>query len=107
VNGCTTGIGICSSVPNNGWAYMAGTSMAAPHVAGAFDLVKSQSPTATVRDTLSILRHSGVPIMDIRNNVTTRRIRLNDTPSVAGYNGDANAADTAAGIGLDSAVMHT
>jgi subtilisin len=93
---------IYSSVPSAGFDYKAGTSMAAPHVAGAFAVLKSQSPTANVSDTLSILRDSGVPITDTRNNITTPRIRLDNMPWVARYNGDANVTDTAAGIGLDS-----
>ena len=68
------GQGIQSSVPGS-YAVMSGTSMAAPHVAGAWALLKSQKPGATVSEVLQALR-SSAPITDTRNNLTTPRIQL-------------------------------
>jgi thermitase len=36
------GVNIASTVPNNGYSYMSGTSMASPHVAGLAALLASQ-----------------------------------------------------------------
>lgn len=72
---------IYSSIPGGGFAYGGGTSQAAPHVAGAFAVLKQQSPTANVNDILSMLKSNGVPITDPRNNVTKPRIRLNNSTS--------------------------
>ncbi len=69
------GQNIESSVPG-GYAVMSGTSMAAPHVAGAWAILKSQKPSATVNDVLAALASTGVPITDTRNNVTTPRIQV-------------------------------
>lgn len=67
---------INSSVPGGGYANWQGTSMATPHVAGAWAVLKSYKPTATVDEVLSALQTSGVSITDSKNNVTKPRINL-------------------------------
>jgi subtilisin len=69
---------IYSSFPNNSYNNWAGTSMATPHVTGAWAVIKSRSPTASVEQVLNALTSTGVPITDGRNGVTTPRIRLNN-----------------------------
>lgn len=76
---------IYSSVPGGGFAPSAGTSMAAPHVAGAFAVLRHQSPSATVDDIFQTLRTTGVRITDPRNDVTIPRIRLRETPWIASF----------------------
>jgi len=44
---------ILSSIPGGGFAAMNGTSMAAPHVSGAWALMKSKRPSASVSDILN------------------------------------------------------
>ncbi len=46
---------ILSTLPNNGYGYMAGTSMASPHVAGACALLLSIDPTLTYSQVKQIL----------------------------------------------------
>jgi subtilisin len=79
---------ICSSVPfssfstcsNAGtegpFAAFAGTSMATPHVTGAWALLKEVNPNATVDDILAALHKTGQPITDKTTGVTYRRIRI-------------------------------
>jgi subtilisin family serine protease len=55
------GVGVVSSVPQNGFAEFSGTSMASPHVAGAAALLKQQHPTWTVAQVKSALMLTGDP----------------------------------------------
>lgn len=57
---------ITSSFPDNSYATIHGTSMSAPHVAGAWAILKSLHPTATVSQTLDVLLATGVPVTDTR-----------------------------------------
>jgi subtilisin family serine protease len=69
---------INSSVPGGGFAYKMGTSMAAPHVAGAWAVLKQRKPTATVDELLGALRTTGAPVTDGRpgSGVSFPRIRV-------------------------------
>ena len=60
------GSSIQSSVPGGGFAPLSGTSMAAPHVAGAWALMRQAVPGASVSATLAALRATGVAITDSR-----------------------------------------
>jgi subtilisin len=55
----------------------AGTSASAPHVAGAWAVLKSVKPGMSVSEGLSVLASSGVPVTDPRNGLTRSRIRVN------------------------------
>lgn len=60
------GESINSSVPGGGFAFFNGTSMAAPHVAGAWALLKQQTPSASVNTLLSNLQSTGLGVTDTR-----------------------------------------
>src|SRR5436190_9487829 len=72
---------IDSSIPGGGFANFAGTSMATPHVAGAFAILKQATPTATMDQLLSALQDAGLPVTDARNSITKPRIRILDALS--------------------------
>lgn len=55
---CAPGVDIISTVLNNGWGSMTGTSMAAPHVAGVAALMLQKQPTMPPQTVKSILRHT-------------------------------------------------
>lgn len=55
---------------------MAGTSQAAPHVAGALAVLRGAYPDDTLEQAIGRLTSSGVPITDIRNGVTKPRLNL-------------------------------
>ncbi len=70
---------INSSVPG-GFANYLGTSMAAPHVAGAWAVLRQAKPSATVSEILGALQSTGQPVTDSRpgaGNRVTPRLRLN------------------------------
>jgi subtilisin family serine protease len=70
------GTNITSSVPGGGFAQMGGTSMAAPHVAGAVAALRSVKNNLTVDQIEQALTSTGVPITDARNNLTRPRINV-------------------------------
>lgn len=70
------GTNITSSVPGGGFAVMSGTSMAAPHVAGAVAALRSRRPDLTVDQIENALESTGVPITDPRNKLVRPRINL-------------------------------
>jgi subtilisin family serine protease len=61
------GSSIYSTIPGGGYANYNGTSMATPHVAGAWALLRSYDPSATVDEVLQALNTTGVPILDSRD----------------------------------------
>ena len=70
------GVGITSSVPDDAWGTSSGTSMAAPHVAGALALLRQHAPNRAVTSLVDDLRSSGKPVSYSAGavRVTTRRI---------------------------------
>ena len=77
---------VTSAVPGGAFANMSGTSMAAPHVAGAWAVLKSKAPAATIEQVLGALQSTGKAITDSRNGITDARIQLNaalESPLVA------------------------
>ena len=74
------GSSIVSSLPDEQWASFSGTSMATPHVAGAFALLRQMNPTATVGELLSALQATGVPLTDT-NNIAKPRIQVDQALS--------------------------
>lgn len=71
------GLSILSSVPVSLYADMSGTSMAAPHVAGAFAAIKSRLPQASVNDIENALKATGIPIISSDQTHTKPRIQVN------------------------------
>ncbi len=55
------------SIDGTGYATIAGTSMATPHVAGAFAILKQMAPAASVDTLLHALQSTGVTISDTRS----------------------------------------
>ena len=72
------GQSITSSVPGGGYQAFSGTSMASPHVAGTWALLREAAPAASVDTILSALRQTGQPITDTRagGTVTAPRVSL-------------------------------
>ncbi len=72
------GVSIDSSIPGGGFDNLQGTSMAAPHVAGAWAILKAVNPVASVSTILSTLQSTGLNVTDTRSGgtVTKPRIRL-------------------------------
>ena len=83
------GVSITSSVPGGGTGIKSGTSMATPHVAGAFAVLKQFAPEATVNTLLGALATSGTPIDDSRSSGTVTgmpRINVDRALAELGHN---------------------
>ncbi len=70
------GTNILSSVPGNGFAFMDGTSMATPHVTGAWAALRSIAGNQSVQTILNSLTSTGTLVNDVRTNVRKPRINL-------------------------------
>lgn len=85
------GESIQSAAVGGGLRNASGTSMATPHVAGAFAAIREAVPNATVDQIQNALLLTGEPITDGRNGETTQRLRVDaaiamllGNPSLAG-----------------------
>lgn len=86
LNFLAPGSSIYSSVPGTGYEYFSGTSMAAPHVAGAWAVLKQKKPSASVSEIKDILDFTGIPILDPRNSIVKKRIDLRQAVNTIGAN---------------------
>jgi subtilisin family serine protease len=91
---------ISSSIPGGGYADKDGTSMAAPHVAGAWALMKQAYPAATVDEILDTLTSTGPSVTDTKQGCTSftkKRINVND--AYARMSSSASLALSKTGVG--------
>ncbi|MBI5366214.1 MAG: S8 family serine peptidase [Planctomycetes bacterium] len=65
------GVGILSTVPNNGYSSFSGTSMACPHVAGAAAVLISANPAITLAELKSALLSTTDPVPALAGKCTT------------------------------------
>jgi subtilisin family serine protease len=103
------GVDVESSVPGGGTASFSGTSMSTPHVAGAWAVLRQQSPSATVSDLLALLRNTAVQVGGFGFDL--RRINLGKAvttgqPVVQGFliHNDGNAVLSVLGMQLETPV---
>ena len=72
------GSSITSAVPGGGTATFSGTSMAAPHAAGAWAVLKQLNPGASVSEILSKLQSTATAVKDLRvGGLSTLMPRIN------------------------------
>ena len=77
---------ISSSIPGNSFSNYSGTSMATPHVVGAFAILKQKNPNATIDRILNALIVSGQPITDSRNGIVKPRLRTGNALQIISKN---------------------
>ncbi|MFM8442262.1 MAG: S8 family serine peptidase [Methylococcus sp.] len=69
--------GIASSIPVGTYTFMSGTSMAAPHVAGAFAAIRTARPEASVDEIELALQKTGKSILSRGGLFYSSRIQVN------------------------------
>ena len=72
---------VLSAARAGGFVYERGTSMATPHVAGAWAVLRQAWPDASVADILTALKRSGSTIVDARTGSTFAALRVNTAMS--------------------------
>jgi subtilisin family serine protease len=70
------GVSITSAIPESMFGVRSGTSMASPHVAGAWAVLKQRYPAGSVSDILAVLEQTGLGVYDPANGLTKPRIRV-------------------------------
>lgn len=78
------GSSIVSSVVGGAYVTYSGTSMAAPHVTGAWALLRERYSQASVHSILSALVATGLEIADVDSGLVYRRIRVWDAAAALG-----------------------
>jgi hypothetical protein len=104
------GASIYSSVPGGSYADFQGTSMAAPHVAGAWAVLRQAAPTASVDTILGALINTGRPVFDPGNGLTKPRIQLDQSLAPLGrcrYSVSNSSVSAPAVGGSDSILVGT
>ena len=99
------GTNISSSVPGGGFSPATGTSMATPHVAGAFAALRQADPAASVSTLVGALTSTGVPLTDGRTGSVFPRLEVDDAVRSRGpsecFDGLDNDGD--GGVDVDGA----
>ncbi|HTM25229.1 MAG TPA: S8 family serine peptidase [Vicinamibacterales bacterium] len=92
------GESILSSVPGGGYDTLSGTSMATPHVAGAWAVLRQAAPGASVSTILSALQDTGLPIADTRLFGTETKPRVRIFRALATFVAVTNPSPAAASV---------
>ncbi len=96
---------ISSSIPGGGYTDKDGTSMATPHVAGAWALMKQAYPAATVDEILDTLTSTGPSITDQKcTQMTKKRINVNDAYALMSSSASLALSKTGVGTGTVTSV---
>lgn len=74
---------IVTSVPGGAFRAGTGTSFSTPHVAGAWAILRSKSPDASIEELKGAFQETGVYLMDARNDVETARIQVDQALQAA------------------------
>lgn len=98
------GATIESAIPDGGYTSFDGTSMAAPHVAGAWAVLRQQYPDKGVNEILQILSDSGRPVADTRAGGSVTRPRID---FAALFGPSALISPGTVEVGLASQTSHT
>lgn len=67
---------IVSSIPGEDFQAGTGTSFSAPHVAGAWAILKSRSSDGTINELKEAFTRTGQPVVDERNSISVPRIQV-------------------------------
>ena len=93
---------IRSAVPGGSYQSFNGTSMAAPHVAGAWALLRQVQPAVSVAEGLALFKSQGILLNDTRPGGTVTGLKRLQTGSLVGTPRTLTVARSGSGSGIVS-----
>ena len=87
------GTNITSTVFNGGYRALSGTSMAAPHVAGAIALLRERHPKFSALEIEAVLKKSGSTVADPRTGTKLIKLMLSPPVTQAGVELSSDSAE--------------
>lgn len=63
-------------VATEGWTVKSGTSQAAPHIAGAWAVLREKAPDATIEEILAALQTTGIDVPDVGTTYLKKRVQV-------------------------------
>lgn len=93
------GVDISAAYPGNALTNASGTSMAAPHVAGALAALRSGFPAATATQLEDALRTTGTPVTDLTSAPVITRPRIDVMAALASLGGPGRGGGISVAVG--------
>ncbi|NPA28238.1 MAG: S8 family serine peptidase [Epsilonproteobacteria bacterium] len=91
------GENILSTLPNNSYGYLNGTSVATPYVTATAALIKAANPEANVKDIVNAIKNSAEKKDGLNNKVATAG-RANCYIALSSLKGNSNSAPVASNV---------
>lgn len=97
---------ITSAHPNGSYSDSQGTSQAAPHVTGAWAVIRQKFPSDTIDQVLTRIKYGGVVIIDPENGIGKPRLRLDTALNTSNVDPCGSAAPISLGQTVNGTIVN-